>query len=567
MISTILLIFTVLIIAVEGFLGFRRGALKQGIRMALWFVLFAVFCLFVPNMTTSLSITITEGVVGVTAVDMEQLIAELLAKVDILKEETYLIQPLASLICSFIVPFLVIVAYWISGLLSEIIFIIVANVCLKEKEQKPTVALKVAGLILGIFMALFGGILTIYPVATVSSAIKTGDVDKNITSEFEVTELVANAYKGTPVQLFYKFTATEWLAGKVHTGVINKVVAEKEQNIWAELPNIVKVGSCGLELYSDFSDLSKEGTSFDIRSFDTNSFSQKLSKTIDALFGLEFISNDNKLLLLNNLKTNFRTASGDKMVSNILEWFVLESKEQIVSDVDAYLAVVDVLKTEGILDVVLDGQGSFVLTEKAGENLINNLYKASNAEIVIPGILNMVYSMLLGDEEAKLIRENLVLDEKGKADISEVVSAICRISSLLEDMDTLSITQKKVALDAMRDLKDNEAIGTENYEALLQHIMDMTGISENVAVPEVLEILENPKVQEMLDDPEVLEILEEPEIQEILEAPEMLEKLDDPETLEQLENSELREKLEDSELREKLEDPEIQEMLKMLGMM
>ena len=190
--------------------------------------------------------------------------------------------------------------------------------------------------------------------------------------------------------------------------------------------------------------------------------------------------------------------------------------------------------------------------------MINNLYLVSNAEVVIPGMLNMVYSMLLGDEEAKLIRDDLVLDEKGKADISEVVSAICNISTLLDDIDTLSMAQKKVALDAIKDLKDNEAIGTENYEALLQYIMDMTGISENIAVPEVLEMLENPKVQEVLDDPVIVEILEAPEMQEILEDPEMLENLDNPETLE---------KLEDSELREKLEDPEIQEMLKMLGMM
>lgn len=557
MISTILLIFTVLIIAVEGFLGFRRGVLKQGIHMALWLVLFAVFCLFVPKMTDSLLLMVTKNV-GITATNMEQLIAELLTEVELLKNETYLIQPLASLVRSLIVPVLVIVAYWISGLLSEIIFIIVAAICFKDKEKKPTVALKVAGLVLGMFMALFGGILTIYPVAKVSIAVKTGDVDKNITSEFEVAELVANSYEGTPVQLFYKFTATEWLAGKVHTGLINNVVAEKEQNIWEELPNIVNVGSCGLELYSYFSDLSKDSGSFDIRSLDTNSFSQKLSKTIDALFGLEFVSDDNKVLLLNNLKTNLGTSSGDDMVASILDWFVLESKEQIVSDVDAYLAVLDVVKTDGILDVVLDGQGAFVLTEKAGENLINNLYLVSNAEVVIPGMLNMVYSMLLGDEEAKLIRDDLVLDEKGKADISEVVSAICNISTLLDDIDTLSMAQKKVALDAIKDLKDNEAIGTENYEALLQYIMDMTGISENIAVPEVLEMLENPKVQEVLDDPVIVEILEAPEMQEILEDPEMLENLDNPETLE---------KLEDSELREKLEDPEIQEMLKMLGMM
>lgn len=539
MISVILLIFTVLIIALGGFLGFRRGVLKQGIHMAIWFVLFAVLCLFVPKMTTSLSIMVTEQA-GFSTPSIQQLVTEFLTKIDILKEETYLVHPFASLILSLIVPFVVIVCYWISGLLSEIIFIIVANICLKEKEKKPTVALKAAGLVLGIFMALFGGFLTIYPVAEISSALKNGDVEKNITSEFEVADLVANSYEGTPAQFFYKFTATEWLADKVHTGVINKVVAAKEQNIWKELPNIVKVGSCGLELYSDFSELSKDNSSLDIRSLDINSVSPKLSKTIDALFDLEFISNENKLRLLNHLKTNFGTSSENEMVAAILDWIVFESKEQISSDVDAYLAVLDVLKTEGILDVVLDGQGTFVLTEKAGENLINNLYKVSNAEVVIPGILNMVYSMLLEDEDAELIRKDLVLDENGKEDISEVVSAICKISALIEDIDTLSMTQKKVALDAIKDLKDNEAIGAENYEALLQYIMDIAGISENIAVPEVLEILENPKVEELLEDPE---------------------------TLEQLEDAELREKIEDAELLEKLEDPEIQDMLKMLGMM
>ena len=566
MISVILLIFTVLIIALGGFLGFRRGVLKQGIHMAIWFVLFAVLCLFVPKMTTALSITVTEQA-GFSTPSIQQLVTDFLTKIDILKEETYLVQPFASLILSLIVPFVVIVCYWISGLLSEIIFIIVATVCFKDKEKKPAMGLKVAGLVLGIFMALFGGFLTIYPIAEISSALKNGDVEKNITSEFEVAELVASSYEGTPVQFFYKFTATEWLADKVHTGVINKVVAAKEQNIWKELPTIVKLGSYGLELYSDFSDLSKDGNSFDIRSFDINSFSPKLSKTIDALFDLEFISDDNKILLLNNLKTALGTSSEDEMVVRILDWFVLESKEQIVSDVEAYLAVLDVLKTEGILDVVLDEQGSFVLTEKAGEQLINNMYAVSNAEVVIPGILNMVYSMLLEDEDAELIRKNLVLDEKAKADISEVVSAICRISALIEDIDTLSIAQKKVALDAIKELKDNEAIGTPNYEALLQYIMDMTGISENIAVPEVMEILENPKVEELLEDPVVVEILEEPEVQELLEDPEIFEKLDNPETLEQLEDSELRVKMEDSELLEKLEDPEIQDMLKMLGIM
>ncbi len=458
MLSIILLIATVIIVAIGAVCGFGRGILKQGVRAVLWGVLFVCSCFFIPEIAEKLPLWIAERF-EITAVDVEQVIAELLKKVEILRKETYLIIPLADFVRTLLVPLIAVAFFWASGLVSWILYLVAALFLNKATENQGLVS-QLTGMLAGIFLSLLCGAVTIYPLASVSSAIREGDAEQILCGEFEIVETVEKAYAGTPVKLVYQFTGTEWLAEAIHRLVSTVTVSEASARIWDELPGLVKLGSNGWQIYSLATDTASEG----------GSVKESAEQTVEAYFSLDFISEENQLLLLKRIKTAIGAAE-EELISGLLGWLPVQSKEQVTKDVSVYAGVLDSLRTEGILDAMLEGR-LLNITEETGTAVINTLYGLSNAETVVPEFINFLYAGVVSGVEKGLVRtENIDWSDRTKEEISEVVSVLCKLSGILAHIDSLSMEQKETALDAIKSLKDNEIVGKENYAALLKYMM------------------------------------------------------------------------------------------------
>lgn len=460
MISVILLIFTLLLIAIGGFCGFRRGILKEGVRTILWMVLFAGSCLFIPQVADKLPLLVAEKF-NLTVVDVEQLVSTFLNKVDLLKRETYLILPLAGFVRSFIIPFVAIGCFWVSGFISWILYLIV-SLFLRKKTEPQKVASKLAGLVLGFVMALISGAVTVYPVAAVSGAVQEGDSDQALCEEFEIVNTVSNAYEGSAVKMMYQFTGTEFLGETLHNAVTSMVLAEETHNIWKELPRLINLFSEGWQVYSTVTKSTE------------NTLQENTQQLLDAFFSMNFISEDNKVMLLKRMKSMAGSSGDDGMVRTLLNWLEVQNKEQIVNDVATYANVYDILRQEGFLDAILNGTDMPELSEETGSAVVTALYDLSNADTVVPEFINMIYAAVISGSEKQLVRtENLVWNNETKEDISEVVSAICKVSTVTEHADSMSFEEKKMILEAIKNLKNNETVGNENYAALLKIIMGM----------------------------------------------------------------------------------------------
>lgn len=461
MLPVIFLVFTVIIVAIGAFCGFRRGIIKEGVRIALWGVLFAGSCFFIPKLAESLPLMLA-GNFGITAVDMEQLVAELLKKSEIFRKDTYLILPLAGFVRTLILPFITIVFFWASGLVSFILYLI-ASLFLRKATENQKLASRLAGLVFGIVISLIGGAVTLYPMAAASSAVQEGDSDRTLCEEFAPVKSVAEAYEGTLVSYVYRFTGTEFLGNAIHNAINTSVVSEENHNIWNALPKLVNVVSEGWQIY----DAATEETA------EQSLLQEHVQKTLEAYFSLDFVSDENKILLLKRLKATMEASFDDDMISTIAGWINIQTAEQLTKDATAYAYVYDVLKQEGILDVVLNSADMPELSEETGTAITTTLYELSNAEVVVPEAINLIYSAVMSGAEKELVRtENIEWNEETKEDISEVVSVICKLSSVV-GQDELTLEEKKTALDAIKALKDNEAVGKENYAALLKAIMGM----------------------------------------------------------------------------------------------
>lgn len=460
MISVILLIFTVVLLAIGGVCGFRRGVLKEGVRIVLWIVLFACSCFFIPQVLEKL-IVFAAAKFDMTIIDTEQLISELLKKVEFLRTETYFIVPAAGFVRTLLTPFVTIAFFWATGIISWVVYLII-SLFLRNITENQKVLSRLAGMVIGLILALFGGAFTLYPVAVLSTAVQQGDTTKILAEEFSVVKTVGNAYDSTLVQLPYRFTGMETLGSITHNMVNKQVIVEENHNIWNELEELVHLASTGYSSYLIIKDDSDEY------------LENTLSQTMDAWFSLEFISDEHKLRLVRSLKSKWNSSVDNEMLSEILEWIPVEGKEQLVSDVTAYGGIYDLLKSEGLLDVLIYGTDFPKIKEETGEKLLLKLYGLSNAETIVPEFINMIYSTMWSDEEKQLVKtDNIVRDEETKEELSEVVSVICKVSSLASKTDGMTSEDKKSVLEAVKGLKDNSCIGKENYTALLKKIMGM----------------------------------------------------------------------------------------------
>ena len=460
MISVILLILTVVLLIIGGVLGFHRGILKEGVRAVLWMVLFACSCFFIPQIADYLPLLIAEKF-ELTAVDVEQMVSSLLNKVDILKRETYLILPFAGFVRTLISPLIVSAFFWLSGLVSWILYLLVSLFLRKKEEQKKMVS-GIAGLVLGIVLALFSGAVTVYPVAAASSAVREGDSDQMLCKEFTPIKIVAEAYEGSVVKMVYQFTGTEMLGASLHNAVNSMVVSEDTYNIWNELPQLINLGAEGWQTYSVITGKTED------------TLQEHTHPLLNAYFSLDFVSEENKVLLLKRMKSLAGTSMNDSMAGILLNWLEVQNKDQIINDVMAYAYVYDVLNQEGILDAVLTGNGMPMLSEEAGKAVTDTLFTISNAQKVVPEFINLIYASVMSGAEKNLVQtENLTWNDETKEEISKVVSVICKVSSVMGHADSMSVEEKKTVLDAIKELKENKAVGKENYAALLKAIMGM----------------------------------------------------------------------------------------------
>lgn len=462
MIAVSLLFFAIVLIVIGGLFGLKRGLVKEGIRLALWIVLFVGSCFFIPEITERILLFVAEFF-EITAANTEQLIAELLNKIEWLRKDTYLILPFASMVKSLLVPIVAVLCYWAAWLVSGILFMIV-GVFLRNLEFDKKAVSRIGGLIAGCVVALLGGMLTLYPVAKLSTAVDTLNENPALQENVPATVSLEGIYNGTPVQLLYRYTGMEWTAEQVHTMVVQSVIENKNHNLWKQLPNVTALASSALDVMDRFTNEETQGGNLE----------EVLKEFAENYFLFDFISEEQQITLLNHLKTGLTKNLEDETMQTFVGFIEIKEKEQVVNDVEVYGALYDMLKEENILDALAGEQTEILLTEEFGDELLQKLYLLSNAEKVIPELLNTIYAMLMSGTADELVQpEGFTLNETAKADVEEIVAVMCKLSSLLQEKDTLTLEQKTLAMESLVGLKDNETIGKENYTKLIQALMKM----------------------------------------------------------------------------------------------
>lgn len=227
MMSTILWVVTVILVLSGGFFGFRRGGIKESIRIGIWALVFVAMCFLIPRMADRV-VCFAAGMLELPTdvTGSEQLVSALLNQSDILQTETYLAAPLAGLLRSAVVPFLAIGCYWIAGLLSLVIYAVVMKLC-KGKMEMRNLPISLTGLILGILLGLFGGAFTVYPVMQIDA----------VAQNYEELAVIPGAGSA---QMLYRYTGTKWLAEKTHSGIVRRVTSAEGCNVWNQLPELMQ---------------------------------------------------------------------------------------------------------------------------------------------------------------------------------------------------------------------------------------------------------------------------------------------------------------------------------------
>ena len=459
MIQAILLIFTLILVAIGAFYGVRRGILKEGIRFGLWAILFIVSCFFIPSIIES-------GIVELEYMFSTQVTgAEYIAKgalairtdSDIINNNTYLIETIISFMRSLLVPMVAIILYWIAGIVSGLIYFAISIFYFRKKETKEyekSPVFKISGLLLGVVLALFSGMLTIYPIAEISSAVKDAQIEEILVKELEVPEDFIDCYEGTPVQMIYRFTGMEWLTKNVHSVLVETAVPVKTQNIWLQLPNILQFAKVAWNTYSDVSNIETSNVTLE----------PIVKQLLEAYFALDFIEDENKLVLLTSIKTEIVKHIDNELVNDVLPLVEFQNKEQVIKDLTTCGAVFDLLKAEGILE-----ESSFMLSKELVEPLLDKLYQLSNANEVVPKVVNLVGEVSFAGEIKELVQtEHFIANEQTKMDIIEIFDSLYWIFDT--ENETLSMEEQLEILENMKKLEDNTTLNQENYEKLLNYI-------------------------------------------------------------------------------------------------
>lgn len=464
MISVIFLVFTLLLVVIGGVCGFRRGILKQGVRTVLWIVLFAVSLLFIPQIIDKVLLFAADRF-GIVAADVDQLVTNLLKKIQFVSEDTYLVVPLAGFIRTLFVPFINIVFFWAAGFVSWIIYLIVALVLRKKTEQQNTGS-KAIGLFLGIAFALFSGALTIYPVAQISTALGQEKISQSLMEKYPVIETVEDAYDGSAVQKIYKLSFMESAGSFVHDSTNNRVIIKKAHNIWTAFPELVRFASAGYNTYEMFTSTEEE----------TFSMEDELKQLTKSLFDLSFVSDEQKLDLINRLKSTVVNSFDNELFSMLFTSFPLQSEEQIISDVSVVGGLFDILVQEDMLDLILNGTVTDGFSESKVLMVLDKCYEFSAAEELVPQFINLFSYAILGEGNQIVQTENLEWYSRTKDDIAEVIRFSFWVSEELANRDTMSNEEKLAVIEKIKALESNIVV---NKEILKEYEDCFVEIKEN----------------------------------------------------------------------------------------
>ena len=454
MISVILLIFTVILLVIGGIFGFLRGALKQGVRVVLWGILFFSSLFAIPWFTDMIFGEIIPKL-NLDATTIEQLIELCLEKIEFLKEETVLILPLAELARSLVIPIVVIVLFCATGFISFIVYLI-TSVFLKHVTEEQKIISKVAGAILGIVVSLLAGSVTFYPLAVVEQAISEGDYDETLQKEFPEVTMLTNSYDDSAASKIYQYTGMEYLGKAVHNAVISGAV-DKNTNIWTELPALVRLGNEGWKMYDAVSETST----------DDISMQKQIPSVMEAYFALNFISDENQIHVLNSIKDSLKNTLGESAVSDFIDWLELQNKEQIVKDTEVYGKLYDILKQEGILDAMLTENAMPLLKAETVTTLLDTVYELSNANKVVPEALKLFSASAITNIELPIEITDIEWTEETKEELEEVVSIVYEYSDKLENEDEITEEEKEEIREALKELEDNSVINKDLLEELI----------------------------------------------------------------------------------------------------
>lgn len=454
MISSVLLIFAIVLIVLGGIFGFLRGILKQGVRVVLWGVLFLISLFAIPVLTDGLFGIIIPKL-NLDAVTIEQVIEVCLEKIEFLKDETALVLPLAELARSLVIPVVAIVLFWATGLISFIVYLI-TSVFLKHITEEQKIISKVAGAVLGVVISLLAGAITVYPLAVVEQAISEGDYDSTLQKEIPEVTMLTNSYEASVASKLYRYTGTEYLGKAVHNAVIAGVVDENT-NIWAELPTIIRLGNESYKMYDSVSATSKYGISLQ----------KQVTDVAVAFFDLNFISDEKKIHMLKNIKDKLNDSFGESAASEFLNWFAVQDKDQILNDTAVFGKIYDILKQEGVLDSVVKGDSMPALEEDTINALLDALYGLSNANVVVPKAVTMLYTSVLADMELPIEITDIEWTEETKEELNEVISTVYEFSDKLENKDNITEEEKEEITEALKELEDNSVINKDLLEEMI----------------------------------------------------------------------------------------------------
>lgn len=460
------MVFAVILIVIGAFFGFRRGIVKNAVRLGMWAVLFIASCLILSDMIDAVLVfaaeffelipqeTFASGVV----ITPEEVIRTFLQKTEWLAGEEYLIEPTAALIRSLLVPVFTVVFFWISWLLSAILYVFIRLIFLRNIEIDTKNYAKITGLAAGIVLALFAGAVTLYPAVELCEGLEKIESMETETVEIsnsEVTWLLSEiVYEGTPVQYLYCYTGMEQAADAIHHLVTGSVIGTG-QNIWDEFPVIVSFGISGIQVMHQVQAEVLDET-----------WEQKVYELAEHYFALKFINEEEKLQLLQHLKEKALETIHSKEVNNIMTYVEFNSKEQVLQDSVVYGRIYRILNDNHILSAVMAGEMP-PLTSEFAVGLLEEVYKLSSAEKLVPVLLQTTYKAALGEDKINILKtDDFVLNDQSKADIKEILTVMEVVTETF-GKEELTIQEQIELLVVLSVLEDNSLVDREKYEELI----------------------------------------------------------------------------------------------------
>lgn len=463
------MIFAVILIVLGAFFGFRRGIIKNAVRLGLWAVFFIAFCLLFPKMIDAVllfaaelfEVVPQETFASGEIITPENIIEAVLQKTEWLAGEEYLIEPTVSLIRSLLIPIFTVAFFWISWLLSSILYFFVWLIFLRNIEFDKKNYTRFVGMAAGIVIALLAGAITLYPAVQLCRGLEEIDsLDMKAVefSDSDTTWVLSEViYDNMPVQQLYQYTGMEQAAATLHCLITNSVVGAGGQSIWDEFPALVSFGISGIKVMQQI----QEGE------MDDEIWEQQVYELAEDYFALEFIDEEQKLLLLQHLKEKaFETVQSQEL-NSIAACVEFKSEKQVLQDIVVYGRIYHRLNEEHVLAAFSEGEIPS-LTSAFAIELLEEIYRLSTAEKLVPVLLQTAYTMALGEDKINILKtDDFVLNDQTKADIEELLEVMDVMKESLGKTEEMTIMEQMELLIVLSALEDNTLVDREKYEELI----------------------------------------------------------------------------------------------------